>query len=313
MDFRAAKLEDIPGIVSLLRLSLGEKLLPKSEAFWVWKHIDNPFGASLVLLAIDKGDIVGVRAFMRWEWVYQGKVLKALRAVDTAVHPDYQGQGLFTRLTKKLLEDAKNEGFDFIFNTPNSKSIQGYYKMGWEKFGSIPINVQFNGLFVKKSTQVMPNIDVELFLKTIDRIKMDSEGISKKCNVEFLEWRYLKCPLHTYHFSTDGETYLLIYRFRETSFGTEMRIVEMISLKKIDRQGLRLVNEEIKRIQTQVKVNYTTNISSGHGFLLGGIFSLPKLPIGPILTIRDLNLGRLRHGIFDKSNWDYSLGDLELF
>src|SRR5690606_38825296 len=61
MEVRQAEASDVPAIVSLLKLSLGEALLPKSEEFWNWKHRFNPFGSSPVLLAIDKGAIVGVR------------------------------------------------------------------------------------------------------------------------------------------------------------------------------------------------------------------------------------------------------------
>jgi hypothetical protein len=38
-------------MIGLLKKSLGEGLIPKSEALWNWKHEQNPFGASFVLLA----------------------------------------------------------------------------------------------------------------------------------------------------------------------------------------------------------------------------------------------------------------------
>jgi N-acetylglutamate synthase-like GNAT family acetyltransferase len=52
MEIRPAHENDIPAIVELLKLSLGESLMPKSEAFWRWKHIDNPFGKSPVILGV---------------------------------------------------------------------------------------------------------------------------------------------------------------------------------------------------------------------------------------------------------------------
>src|SRR5688500_14713579 len=102
MEIREATLTDIPDIVSLLRISLGEKLLPKSEDYWRWKHINNPFGTSPVIIAKADGQIVGVRAFMRWAWESKSGRLEAVRAVDTATHPLHQGKGIFSKLTKGL-------------------------------------------------------------------------------------------------------------------------------------------------------------------------------------------------------------------
>src|SRR5687767_10160893 len=132
MIIRKAEESDIPKIISLLKASLGESLLPKSEAYWKWKHVNNAFGKSPVLLAEEEGICVGVRAFMRWQWKMQGKSLEAVRAVDTATHPDYQGKGIFSKLTTTLLDVCKESQWHLVFNTPNEKSLPGYLKMGWK-------------------------------------------------------------------------------------------------------------------------------------------------------------------------------------
>src|SRR5688572_13844447 len=99
MQIREATELDIPIIVDLLKLSLGESLMPKSEAYWRWKHVENPFGASPVLLCFEDDMLIGVRAFMRWQWFHNGKIQTAVRAVDTATHPAHQGKGIFKKLT----------------------------------------------------------------------------------------------------------------------------------------------------------------------------------------------------------------------
>src|SRR5688572_13398222 len=104
MTIRPAEATDIPEIISLLKLSLGESFLPKSEAYWHWKHVNNPFGKSPVLLAEESNAIIGVRAFMRWQWNDGKRTIEAVRAVDTATHPDFQGKGIFTKLTMSLLK-----------------------------------------------------------------------------------------------------------------------------------------------------------------------------------------------------------------
>ncbi|MET1012133.1 MAG: GNAT family N-acetyltransferase, partial [Actinomycetota bacterium] len=69
-----------------------------------WKHVDNPFGRSMMLVAESDGRIVGLRAFMRWRFLSGSRLLSAVRAVDTATHPDYQGRGIFSKLTREALE-----------------------------------------------------------------------------------------------------------------------------------------------------------------------------------------------------------------
>jgi len=130
MEIREAKETDISEIVKVLKASLGEDQLELSEKVWHYKHIDNPFGKSIVLIAVENEKIIGVRAFMRWEWKYASNKYSALRAVDTATHPQHQGKGIFKKLTLKAVELAKSNNDNFIFNTPNEQSRPGYLKMG---------------------------------------------------------------------------------------------------------------------------------------------------------------------------------------
>lgn len=143
MLIRESTEADIPAIVLLLKKSLGETSSPKSIEYWVWKHIENPFGASMVLVAENEGQLIGVRAMMRWSWQRGNDVFVSLRAVDTATHPDHQGRGIFTVLTQKMVDRAHDQDTSFIFNTPNPKSLPGYLKLGWTIAGKLTIGVSF--------------------------------------------------------------------------------------------------------------------------------------------------------------------------
>ncbi|MEJ2542275.1 MAG: GNAT family N-acetyltransferase, partial [Gemmatimonadota bacterium] len=125
-----------------MRLSLGEGVSPRTQAYWRWKHEASPFGASPCLLATAGGRVVGLRVFMRWEWRLNGRTISSVRAVDTATHPEWRGQGIFTRLTRALLARVEGEGVSFVFNTPNEKSRPGYLKMGWEDVGRVSLWVR---------------------------------------------------------------------------------------------------------------------------------------------------------------------------
>ena len=68
---------DVPDIVSLLRQTLGERGTLRTEEYWRWKHIRNPFGRSRVLLAFDGDRLVAVRDF---DQVHAGRELVCVDA-----------------------------------------------------------------------------------------------------------------------------------------------------------------------------------------------------------------------------------------
>lgn len=130
---------DEPRVLDLLRSSLGEGPTgDRTPAFFRWKHAANPFGPSYLLLAEAGGRIVGLRAFMRWRLRAGDRSLRAVIAVDTATHPEFQGRGIFSRLTKEAI-GAFGDEVDLVFNTPNGKSLPGYLKMGWHVVGKVPV------------------------------------------------------------------------------------------------------------------------------------------------------------------------------
>lgn len=132
---------DLDGVLELLREALGETaVLRRTPELFAWKHFENPFGRSLLLVAEVDGTIAGLRAFMRWDLVTKdGITLRCVRAVDTATHPQFQRRGIFRKLTLAAIEAAQADGIDMIFNTPNPKSGAGYLKMGWTEVGQIGV------------------------------------------------------------------------------------------------------------------------------------------------------------------------------
>ena len=124
--------EEINQIICLIKLGLDPKY---TKEFFKWKHLENPFGKSYGLLAWDGDKIIGLRLFMHWDFENPntGEIVRSLRPVDTVVHDDYRGKGLFKSLTLKGIDNCRGD-YDFIFNTPNSNSLPGYLKMGWKEF-----------------------------------------------------------------------------------------------------------------------------------------------------------------------------------
>lgn len=309
---RKATSADIPAIVGLLKKSLGERLMPKTVELWNWKHVDNPFGPSEVLLAEVSGKIIAVRAFMPWVWKKGEKTYRALRAVDTAVDPDYQGEGLFTKLTLQLLEATKELGYQFVFNTPNKQSLPGYLKMGWQEQGRLKIQLIPNSLKKSSIPANLPPMDPGIFVRRAQKAFTLAQGLHSKVTQEFLVWRYLHCPVANYQMLSDDKTYFLLYRIKEGGFFRELRIAAVYGLDQkspIDRQHLK---KELNHIQRAYQVNFTSCLPAGIGgqSLIG---KMPALAFGPNFTLRDLTLGDDFPPLMSSKEWAYHLGDLEVF
>ena len=125
VDVRPYRDDDEASVLDLLAVTLGGGPAGRRPAdFFRWKHLENPAGRSFMLVAELAGQIVGFRAFMRWRFQADGAELRAVRAVDTATHPDHQGKGIFSTLTLRALDELRGET-DLVFNTPNAASLPG--------------------------------------------------------------------------------------------------------------------------------------------------------------------------------------------
>ena len=98
---------DRDAVLKLLEASLGWRPEDPNAALFSWKHREKPFRRVAGVGRGRRGSgrrvphlhAVGVRRTV--------KVVAAVRAVDTATHPAYQGRGIFTRLTLHALEELR--------------------------------------------------------------------------------------------------------------------------------------------------------------------------------------------------------------
>lgn len=332
MQIRPATVQDRSAIIGLLKESLGESTIPKSEALWEWKHELNPFGPSYTLVAEDNGTLAGVRVFMKWEWQWKQKIYKAIRAVDTATHPGYQGKGIFKKLTLQQVELCRQMGIHFVFNTPNEQSRPGYLKMGWLEQGKMPLKLKFTAplsmgwskLFAKNrfpqnNDDPSPEQDwPSSVANLLQNYSPQSEQLSTVLSPQYINWRYAKNPLFRYNYFTDNENYLLISRNKNHSFYRELRLVDFILLKPA--ADTRQVNAQIrKKVLAFSRANQVGIISiSGQQYQNNALYFkwmgvVPVKKVGPIVTIRDMNMNSEFNALLDCNNWNYSLGDMELF
>lgn len=137
---------DQPQVVALLRRVL-DRPGPHvhDDAYFRWKHLENPFGSSIMYVAESDRRVIGFRAIMRWRLEAGGRIVEAGRPVDTVTDPSCRRQGVFSSLTKTALGRLEQLGITVLFNTPNEQSLPGYLKMGWTPIGRATRDVLVGG------------------------------------------------------------------------------------------------------------------------------------------------------------------------
>lgn len=307
MTIREATHHDILQILKVLKASLGETSSKKTEEVWRFKHIDNPFGESLVLVAEEDKQIIGVRAFMRWKWQKKEEVFSAFRAVDTATHPEHQGKGIFKKLTLRALEIGKERGDHFVFNTPNDQSKPGYLKMGWEEVDKLkiqlrPLNLlQFSNKKIEYRVTGREDMIQELLKIYHGQLKTTGQLFTPK-DIDYIKWRYLDNPLQDYGVIFN-EKYFIAGYVKERKGFNEFRISEAI----ISKFGKKPAKSAILKLAGSSGARVLSiSPNAGIHFKTGMTGNL-----GPVLTFKSINLPQPE--FLKLETWAYGLGDLELF
>jgi GNAT superfamily N-acetyltransferase len=330
---RAARPDDEPAILRLLAATMaGGPTGERTSAFFRWKHADNPFGLSLTLVAEAGGHIVGLRTFMRWRFVRDGQEVTAVRAVDTATHPQHQGKGIFTRLTRAALAELVDDT-DLVFNTPNGSSLPGYLKMGWTPVGTVPVALRVRrpltvvrgarrlratatgGVWWRCDLPAAGEVLAErpAVQALLDQADHTPGRLRTDRTVDYLHWRYACAPGLDYRATTvrwAGELIgLAIGRPRMRGPLAEFTLSEVIT-----RAGDRRTARDLLRWSARVDVDHVATHLGGWPTVdrvrvRGGYVAVPGQ--GITLVAKPVRMAEAAH--LTLGDFALSLGDLEVF
>jgi GNAT superfamily N-acetyltransferase len=318
LEVRSARAEDQPSVLRLLRRALGWRAEDPDEAFFRWKHQENPYGASPAWVAVHEGDVVGYRTFLRWEFVdVDDRVVTAVRAVDTATDPDYQGLGIFRTLTLRAVAEMTLTGERLVFNTPNDQSRPGYLKMGWSVVRRLPVGVLPAGprslasmvasrvpaaLWSEETTTGYDAAEslADAGIATALLQHAPRHGFRTHRTPAYLAWRASFGPLHYRLLLADEDAPSeggIVFRLRRRGSAVEAAVVEQLVPDRLT--GARLVTRMLRDSGADYAIGLRTGPSAG-------LVPLPGQ--GPLLTTRPLAGSPPSPGA-----WALTLGDVELF
>ena len=244
---------DVTEIVQLLQMSLSGE---HTEESFLWKHYYNPFGQSYGLIAIEEGKVIAVRMFMRWHFGKGSKQRKALRPVDSATHPDYRRLGIFTDLTIRALENCQD--YDFIFNTPNEKSLSADKKLGWKEHDD---NIIYKLAIVLPVGSDKGQIE-DNSVDDIQEISCNhSPYWSTLSSPDYIYWRYANLDYSVACFTLKNEQVVMIYRITTRKKLRVIILFEIIGIRSLHTAAIKKLLRFKKIFLIYFLDNRSTNLS----------------------------------------------------
>ncbi|MBN1356048.1 GNAT family N-acetyltransferase [bacterium] len=233
LAIRTFEPQDRAGIDKLFKLTFG---WTRPESLWKWKFMENPHGQPIIIVAVDRGEIVGHYGLLPRRIRCFDTAYTALQEVDLMVHPDHKKGGLFKKLGETAYGYATRDDPSFTFGFPNQVSLPlGSRILKWRAIGKIPMYSIFLDpctSMIKKyprlKTVRMPAGTVRFCMKKIMGTKYASEipcritdtipsGIAGlfaatsrirefafERDGDYLKWRYESRPEGRYRFLTAG-------------------------------------------------------------------------------------------------------------
>jgi len=212
-------------VLQLMELVQGH---PTTPQHFIWWFEYNPTGDFNIYLAIYNGQIIGVSCHSAFRMLHDGQEHIISFPLNVLTHPDYRGQGIFSKLQMANEKHAKRIGCPFMLSFPNAVSTPIFLnKFGWDsirtpvlylrplKSENIVRNIDFiswaapfarvlNPIF-ERNVQIakfgLSTEKVVEFGQWADNIFEENIALLKSCIVrrkEYLNWRFLQDPAKKY-------------------------------------------------------------------------------------------------------------------
>jgi len=98
-----------------------------------WLYVENPAGKAVGMDAVSGGQLAAHYACIPAKVALNGASVNALLSLNTATHPDFRGQGLFTNLARLTFKAAESGGFSAVYGVANANSTPGFVrKLGFQ-------------------------------------------------------------------------------------------------------------------------------------------------------------------------------------
>lgn len=229
--------KDLTAVQNLFRLCFNQRDL--QETCYRWRFLDNPDKKTFIYLAFNKEQLISHYAVCPSYSYFSGKYFLSSLSMHTMTHPQFNGQGLFPKLAEQLYQHIhNNDQVKLVYGFPNINSHYSFIKkLNWKDVFLIP-TMKLN-LKSSKCSDYIPKV-LEYFnpasFNTLwENISTASTMFFPNARTaEYIEWRYLKCPVNDYKIlvwenGNELSAYAVIKKYINQGV-TEMDLVDIMKL-----------------------------------------------------------------------------------
>lgn len=326
-EVRAFEARDGPRVLELLQATFGD--WPRDiqgiapSKFFLWKHMDGPFGPSKLLVAEADDAVIGFVAYMPWRFLASGQVLSTMRGVDLVVHRSYRRLGV----SMAIRAEAKPpSSVAFIWSTPNEQSHPGQLRSGRRDVRNLPRFVRPCGrlgdttrracakesraaehLHVEADTAGEILRDGEHALRLLAQTGRPSAHLATSKDLDYLRWRYAQFEEYratTVDAGASGSG-MAIFRPRRHGPFWVSHVCELF----VEENDPRTTRRLLRQVREASPADFIScNFSSRHRAARYGFVQRRGRTV---LTVYPLQQNPIPDPT-QRTSWALSLGDLEL-
>ncbi len=140
--------ENLSELVELAKVEYGDAEIANPD-YLRWQYLDNPAGKAIVVVArSQKDELAGQYVVIPTEFRIHGELQKGSVSLNTLTHPDYRGQGLFTKMANETYAVCEREGLHLTLGFPNKNSYPGFVrKLQFRHIGNAAVMFRPLGIF----------------------------------------------------------------------------------------------------------------------------------------------------------------------
>jgi len=228
ITFRRYEDGDERAIVALMKAAFGKW---HSLDYWRWMYQKNPAGKPIVWVAQHGETIIGHHAIIPVRMRVANENLMGSQGVNAATHPSYQGQGVFSSIVARCIQDADNRNVSLTFGF-SKKAVEPILKkyanrvhacfmvslvkvLNWKPLlarylqSDLPIRIVDSVLrktvgFKSVDKRKKENLEITRIYRFDERINRFWNAISRNFqivvirNQRYLNWRYADNPEGNY-------------------------------------------------------------------------------------------------------------------
>lgn len=313
MEIKSYKIGDEHQILSLFEKSFNKEM---SLEYWNWRFNSNPFSnEKFIELMWDNGKLIGHYAISPIQMKINGEVKNTALSMTTMTHPDYGGQGVFSKLAQSLYNKLKNEhNYTMVWGFPNSNSHFGFNKnLGWRDIAIQSMSILNFNRFLKNKVDVNYSLISNFTDQDSNLFNDNDKIISINKTKEYLYWRYISNPTANYKIikltSTNGA---VIYKKIKSFLNPNLFEIDIMEFGHIT--NINTLIELLSSIMIEegefIQFNIWDSLFSKNQLYLDKIgfrISEPLTYLGNLSFINDNNFTK------HYNNWDISLGYSDVF